>query len=275
MELLLRIFETSAITIGVPLVLYLLARLFPFKPQKLSGQPVDFKELQRKYVKWELAGLIPFFAFSAIGGYLTFQGLVWIFHHSLPQSGENRYLMLPHEYIFGLPAFFSGIFLGAIPIDLIYRFLLKEKYAEATLYSNLKSGFDGMKVLKFLAVIILVPSVVFTCLAMDSYARFTDRQMITNRFWGLGETVHPYDQISRIKSVRLITAPNGNIVENPYHVIHFSDGSIWSTRGNVYRAAGPDQTSSSEKEKEIFNFVTAKAGKEVERFDFLDRQEED
>jgi hypothetical protein len=273
MDLLLRIFETLAIAIGVPLGLYLLGRLFPFKPDALPKQRLSFDVLRSKYAKWEAAGLIPFFAFSGLGGYLIFRGLIWVFHHSLPQNEENRYLMLPDQYFFMLPAIFVGILLGAVPTDLLYRLLLKEKYAEYTLYGNLKAGFDGWKVVKFLSALILIPSVIFTVLAMDCYARFTDDQIITNRYWGLGEIAHNYNQIARIKSVRFIEAPSGKVVENPYHVVHFNDGSIWSTRNTFYRA-DQELKLSAEKEKESLAFVAEKCGKEIERYDFLNGKED-
>jgi len=273
MDLLLRIFETSAIAIGVPLGLYLLAKLFPFKPDALPKQNVSFDVLRCKYAKWEAVALIPFFAFSGLGGYLIFRGLICVFHHSLPQSEENRYLMLPDQYFFMLPALFVGILLGAGPTDLLYRLLLKEKYAEYTLYGNLKAGFDGWKVAKFLSVLILIPSLILTVLAMDCYARFTGDQIITNRYWGLGEIAHNYNQIARIKSVRFIEAPSGKIVERPYHVVHFNDDSIWSTRNTFYRA-DRELKPSAEKEKEIFAFVAEKCGKEIERYDFLNKDED-
>jgi hypothetical protein len=273
MDLLIRIFEATAIGIGVPLGFYLLAKLFPFKPQTLSGQEVSLDALRSKYAKWEIAALIPFFSFSGVSGYLIFQGLIRIFHHSVPQSPENRFLMLPDQYFFMLPALFAGILSGAIPTDLLYRLLLKKRYAEYALYGNLKAGFDGWKVVKFLAVLILIPSLIFSTLAMDCYARFTDDRIITNRYWGFGETTYNYNQITRIKSVRLIKAPNGNIVENPYHIVHFNNGEIWSTRNTFYRAAQEIKLS-PEKEREILAFVAKNCGKEIERYDFLNKDED-
>jgi hypothetical protein len=77
MDLLLRIPETSAIAIGVPLGSYLLAKLFPFKPDALPKQNISIDALRRKYVKWEVAALISFFAFAGVGGYLTYQRLIF------------------------------------------------------------------------------------------------------------------------------------------------------------------------------------------------------
>ena len=107
---------------------------------------------------------------------------------------------------------------------------------------------------------------------MDSYVRFTNDQIITNRFWGFGENIHNYSQVVRIKSVRFRETSNG-IIESPHHVVYFSDGSIWSTRNIVYRA---DQNLklSAEKEKVIIAFVAEKCGKEIERYDFLNRDED-
>ena len=67
-------------------------------------------------------------------------------------------------------------------------------------------------------------------------------------------------------------APKG-VTEYPYHVIHFSDGSIWTTRSNFYRA-DQELELTDEKEKEIFAFVAEKCGKEIERYDFLKKDED-
>src|SRR5215470_7702026 len=134
MDLLVRIFEAMAVPVGVPLSLYLLAKLFPFKPDALPKESVSLDALRSKYAKWDRATLIPFFVFWGLGSYLLFQGLIWIFHHSLPQSHENRYVMLPDQYFFALPAMFIGILLSALSTDLLYRFLLRENYAEYLLY---------------------------------------------------------------------------------------------------------------------------------------------
>ena len=126
MDLLVRIFEAMAVPVGVPLALYLLAKLFPFKPDALPKESVPLDALRSKYAKWDRATLIPFFVFWGLGSYLLFQGLIWIYHPSLPHSHENRYVMLPDQYFFALPAMFVGILLSALSTDLLYRLLLRE-----------------------------------------------------------------------------------------------------------------------------------------------------
>jgi hypothetical protein len=84
-------------------------------------------------------------------------------------------------------------------------------------------------------------------------------------------TTHNYSQVIRIKSVRFRETSNG-IIESPDHVIYFNDGSIWSTRNIVYRA---DQNLklSAEKEKVILTLVAEKCGKQIEQYDFLNRDD--
>jgi len=273
MDLLIRILEVSAIAIGVPLIFRFFAKLFPYTPRDSTEQQLPFPKLQKKYAKWELAAVIPLFSFGFLSGYLIYIGLLWMLPYPVPQSGSNHYVMLPDKAFFMLPALFLGIFAGGMLTDLLYRILLGKRYAEYTLYGNLKFGVDGWRVVKILALIIIIPSVLLTFLAMGCYARFTDDQIITNRFWGIGEESRFYKQISRIKSVQMIKAPNGNIVENPYHVLHFDDGSIWSTR-NVFYRAGQDLNLSDQKEKEIIKFIAGKCNKEIETYDFLEKEDD-
>jgi hypothetical protein len=272
MDLLVIILKALAVPAGVPLVFYLLAKLFPFKPGALPKESVSLDVLRNKYSKWDRVVLIPFFAFSGLGGYLIFQGLIWIFHHSLPQNQENRYFMLPDQYFFALPALFLSILLSVFPIDLLYRLLLKENYAEYVLYGNMRFGIDGWKVIRHMSILVVVPPMICAALAIDCYARFTDDQLITNRYWGFGEIAHNYSQITRIKSVKFVENLRGEIIENPYHVVYFNDGSSWSTR-NTFYSADQDLKLSDEREKQILIFVAEKCGKQIERYDFLNKDE--
>jgi hypothetical protein len=276
MDLLVRILEALAVLAGFPLSLlslYLLAKLFPFKPDAAHKENVSFDVLRNKYAKWDKIALIPFFAFSGLGSYLIFQGLIWIFHNSFPQTYENRYVLLPDQYFFALPAMLVGILLSVFPVDLLFRLLLKKNYAEYVLYGNKMFGIDVSKVFKLMSILLVVPSMILTVLAMDCYAKFTDDQMITNRYWGIGEIAHNYSQITRIKSVRFFENLRGETIENPYHVVYFNDGSSWSTRNTFYRA-DQDLKLSDEKEKQILTFVAEKCGRQIERYDFLNGKED-
>ena len=172
-----------------------------------------------------------------------------------------------------LPAIFLAFVPGAIITDLLYRLLLRQNYTEFTHYGNMCSGIDSRKVFVFLSLLVLIPSMIFSILAIDCYARFTNDQIITNRYWGFGETTHNYSQITRIKSVRYIESLSGKIVERPYHVVHFNDGSIWSTQNSFY-SSDQDHKLSDEKEQEILDYVATKCGKEIERYDLLNKAAE-
>jgi hypothetical protein len=211
--------------------------------------------------------------FCVVGCCLVYQSLVWISHQSSPDGFENRYLMPFYQRLFLLPTFFISLCLAIIPTDLLYRLRLKEKYAEYTLYGNLLYGYDTWKVTKVLVVVILIPCAIFTIFAMDCYARFTNDQIITNRFLGFGETAHYYSQVTRIKCVRVKVSRGENGDEGPYYVVHFSDDSIWSTKSGLY-SADQNLKLSYEKEKEIFAFVAMKCGKEIEQCDLLDNEKD-
>src|SRR5262249_37616652 len=145
MEWLLRIFEGLFIGVGIPLCLGLLARLFPFKPQIPTGEPLSFDELKSKYNTLMVASIIPYFMFWAAGWYPVYRILVWTLHQSLANGPENRYLMPFDQKLFLLPAIPFALCFSAIPTESLYRLKLKEKYAEYILYGNLLYGFDTWK----------------------------------------------------------------------------------------------------------------------------------
>lgn len=259
----------SAIAVGVPLFLYVLARLFPYKPSHKSTSTVSLSELREKYTKWELASVLPFFLTSFLGGYLLFAALNWTARHLTPESSGARWLMLPGQYFFMIPAIFLGLAIGGLVTDLLYRFMLgAERYAEFNLYGQLKAGFDTRRVRNFLFAILIIPSSLVTYLAMDCYAKFTDDKMIINAFWGVGESTHAYSDITRIDSIARSKAPNGDIVERPHYLIHFNDGYVWSSKNILYRI-DEDPRVNSEKEKEVIQFLANKSGKQIETHDLL------
>src|SRR5262245_49136901 len=127
MDLLIRILEVSAIAIGVPLAFRFFARLFPYTPRDSSRGQLSFPELQKIYAKWELAAVIPLFSFGFLSGYLIYLGLLWMLPYPATQTGPNRYIMLPDQVFFMLPAIFLCIFVGGVLTDLLYRLLLGKR----------------------------------------------------------------------------------------------------------------------------------------------------
>lgn len=91
------------------------------------------------------------------------------------------------------------------------------------------------------------------------------------RFFPFKPQIPPKETVS-FDELRSKVTSGGNDGESPYHVVYFSDGSIWSTRNGLY-SADQNLKLSFEKEKEIFAFVAMKCGKEIERYDFLDNEE--
>ena len=271
MDFVIKILEASAVTVAVPLFLSWLARRFPYKANKCpKGKMPSFAELQTRYAKWEAGALLPLFI-SVFGiGYLINLGLFWISRHFVTATANDRFLLLPETAFFWLPALFLGIFGAVVPIDLLYRVLLRERYAEYTYYVNMKHGYDGWDAIKRMASFFIPLCAVFTILGVDCYARFTDDRMITNRFFGLGETIHSYQQITRIKQVQSYKAPNGNIVASPYYVVYFSDGSYWSTFNQLYKVT-EDKDSKEQKEAELLIFIADKARKQIEIQKFSDK----
>jgi hypothetical protein len=266
-----RFWQTGTVMIVVPFVFMLLAKLFPYAPASSQAEKssLPYTELRKKYAKWELSALVPFFVFCGGAGYLIYHSLRWILYHSTPTLSSDRFLLLPDEAFFMLPAIFLGIFVGAIPTDLLYRALLQERYAEYTHYGNLRVGFDSWRVVRITALFLIPLLALLTCLGMDCYARFTDDKVITNRFWGIGETEHAYSQITSIRQIQSFKAPNGNIVERPYSALHFNDGSNWSTKNQYYRFS-EDSNLNQQREAELILFITNKTGKQVEILELSD-----
>ena len=272
MDLLWRTMEASAIAVGVSLFLYVLARLFPYKPSREFTPTVSLSELRKKYTRWELAGALPLFLTTFLGAYVLYLAFTWVSRHLAHESSETRWLMLPDKYFFMLLATSLGLLVGVVATDLLYRFLLgADRYAEFNLYGQLQSGFDARRVRNFLFAIIGIPSILVTFLAIDCYAKFTDDKIIINAFWGVGERDRAYTDIARIDSISRVKVSN-DIVERQHYLMHFNDGYVWSSRHFLYQIDG-DPKVNSEKEKEVIQFLANKSGKQIETHDLLPEQD--
>ena len=268
-EFLIRIAAVSITFMAAPLALRFLPRLFPYAPSDSSAQSQLLPELNQEYAKLEFRSAFIYLLFVFLCWYPCYCGLLWIRQYAVQQIGSDRYLMLPPREFFLLPAFFVGVIAGILPLDIFYRFRLRARYAEFILYGNLKYGFDGWRVIRAASLVTMTLAAITIFLALDSYARFTEEQIITNGFWGIGEQVRSYQQITKLKSVRLFKAQSGNIVESPHHVIYFNDGSIWSTHGTFYQAHD-DSPLAIQKEEEIFKFIADKSHKTIEHSDLVE-----
>lgn len=210
--------------------------LFPYKPTKAETQ-FSFADLKRKYQKWEWFGLIPLFIFWPL--------MTWGFGHLLQylmqwEADDNpriKYQLFIDRDMWYIPALFMATSLLYFPIRLAYRIVLTQtEYAEYTLFTNLKHGYDGMKVFRPMAWVAGGIAVVVIFFMSDYYVKIWNFKIETNDFKGTGVKEYNFKQVKKITYVEYTrSGKEGNVLtEDPHYHILFTDGNLWDTSTGLH-----------------------------------------
>lgn len=241
---------------GVVLIFALLRQSMPFCAGRDDGPPLTDAE-RRLYHRWEMGSLVPLLLAASASSYLWFRMLRLLAVFAERPVEKTRYLILPDPGSWGVPAIFLGIITSAVPLVLLYRFLLGERYVRYIRACNERFGFDGWRVFRFMAILIVVLAAIWTVLAARSFTRFDEDEIILSQPLTAKVTHYTYAQIRAIEHRATFQAPSGAIIAQPNYVIHFDDGDTWSTR-TLFRT--PDPTN----DESLIQFVAEQSGRQID-----------
>lgn len=215
-------------------------------------------ELSAEYGRWEVFSLVLIFFWTGALSYAWYRGIFFLVESIGPRPAGEAYLILPDAAFWVLPAFFLGILSSAIPLDLIYRALLKDRYAEFYAWQHLKHGFDSWRVGKYLAILVILGATVGTALGSDTYVRITESEIIVNPFstWGK-EHRYPYHMVVGVEERSHFRAPNGTLKATRHHAVLFTNGMEWRTLDGLR-----DPTVSQD--REMMRYIAHRAGLEID-----------
>lgn len=213
------------------LILGSFAILFPYKPAT-AKTPINFAELKRKYQKWELFSLVPLFIFWPLLTWLfglMFQALA---KFSVDDNPRIKYQLFIDTDMWYIPAFFLAFALIYYPIVLVYKSIFTEvEFEEYTLFTNLKHGYDGMKVFKPMSWAAGLIAIVTVFLMDDYYLKIWNFKIEENAFLTTQVKEYNFKQIKKITYVEYSrSGEKGNVLnQNPHYHILYNDGNLWDT----------------------------------------------
>lgn len=244
----------------LPTLLGLLLRFFSQQQTNSSTCEVPEAELYKRYLAWELWGLIPVVMLIALMvgcWFAVFELLQLLVESLLPAS---QFCILPPWIYWLLLAGLPGIVSAMLPIHYLYLYLLGEqRYCEFTHYGNLRARRDNWRQLRRMAVGMAAALLLIVPPSLECYTLFTADALIENPFFSIGETRHSYDDIVELRTIARLQAPNGQIVDKPYYQIVFKDGFIW--RSTRIMAEPLPETA-----HEIMEFVSQQTGLPLKAF---------
>lgn len=245
----------TLIAIAMGLSFPLCRRIFAARDADPSEGPLTDEE-RRIYRRWELVSpllFLPFMPMLGFAWYFVLRGAAGLVRHGTP---DTRFLVETSAIVWALPALFLGAISSAIPLDWLYRALLRERYRRFERYCYERMGFDGNRLLVGLAVLIFAGSAVFFLAGVTSFARFTDAGIVIERPLSFRSEFRAYSRVRAIEHRATVPAGNGKAARRPHHVILFDDGTSWSTREGL-RDPVPDV------DAQVAQFVSRRSGRAI------------
>jgi hypothetical protein len=201
-------------------------------------------------------------------------GALWaLLFHYLGEArarsfGPAVFLFKPFAYgiVCALPALFLGIFSSPLPGVLFVRLLLGRRrfleylfWDEGRLAAGGGATADGViRMLTHFALLVGVLSVLFVCLVMNWYARFTEDGVAVKRLLAVREEVHPYAGVEQLVLTTHRVVKNKTAEREDIH-IRFADGKTWETDETFSLPADAAER------KRFLDFLQEKTGRPVTR----------
>jgi hypothetical protein len=192
-------------------------------------EPISEHE-RRVYRRWEIFAVVPVFLLVPLFTYLWYLGLTWaasLFDHHAP---DTRFLVQPSGLSWIMPAFVLGILTVVIPLEGLYRGLLRERYARYQFHTEGRGGRVARKAFVCLASALSGGAAVWFLAGVTSFSRFTNVGVEIERPLSFRSQFHDYAGVELIEHRATFQHPSGTTEKRPHYVIHFDVGTSWSSR---------------------------------------------
>ncbi|MBS7229911.1 hypothetical protein KHA90_02645 [Flavobacterium psychroterrae] len=233
----------------IVLVLFLLAKIFPYKKNDNLLQ-IDFATLKNKYQKWDLLSVVMVFILIPGITYLVGSLFSIVFYSTETKDPQIIYHIGTSRLMWFMPALILSFGLIRFPITLIYKLIFKDKYKEFMMYSDIKTGADGMKILNYMTWISGAGSIVFLVFLSDYSVDIHKEKIVLNDFLTFSDKSYSFSEIQSINYIRPLN-PNTGEPEKSSYFIKFKDGGHWDT------ARGLEDDNN--RQSEIINFLSEKS----------------
>jgi hypothetical protein len=158
------------------------------------------------------------------------------------KAGPAQFRLFPQTAIWWFFPGFAALTVGyEIVLQLWSRFGEGGRAAQYNAWSNAKAGFDGRRLLLWMALIVAAPIGIFTLLELPVHVSMTD-QAIIDHGYGLSKVkTYRYDAARRITVIDGFRGRDGTLTSRAGVVLDFSDGRRWSSAnsGNFEKQVDP------------------------------------
>lgn len=139
----------------------------------------SYRELRRRYWKWEAAGV----GLIVVGIAVSWVLLLWFAAARFAVEDGEVYWLSPSTLLWGVPAFFAGILAATWPTDVLYRRLLGDRYPEFRSYQIRKFGYDARTWMPLFYLVFGTATAAVIVVMLDCYVRFGPSSIEVDALW--------------------------------------------------------------------------------------------
>jgi hypothetical protein len=217
--------------------------------QKIKDNKDRYERLERQSPIWLLLSL-------GLTGFLVFILGVNIRDAFFPSDFD--YVIQPPNVFWLFPGLLLGLGLIRIPMDFIYKRFLKDEYSLYHHYTNMKHGFDGLRVWRALEVILTLAGIGVFILGLNWYVRIKDNSLEINELFGMTTVTYQLDDITDITHHNTFITKSGDEKSIDHYVIEMDEGYRWSSHVFGFFASEKDKEKLGEKIQDIGKMTGAK-----------------
>lgn len=219
-----------AIPSVVIIVLLLLKTFFPYKSKGDNvyrrGQTTVADD--KKYSRYEVLSIFPLFLFIGLINLMVY----WIgcsVQKLISSNIDYDFYIGPPEPMWALIGLLFGFGLVMLPMEWFYKLLLRGEYELYIDYTNSKHGWNGMKIMRPISIVLTSIGLVFFYLGLNYSFAVDKNYIIVDNFFSLHAVEYKVDEISSITYYDKQIAPNGEVVDKRHIKILFDDATFWSS----------------------------------------------
>lgn len=245
--------NTQSFYFIIPFIFSLIAIFLPFR-SRISIYSIGFATLKHRYQKWENWGVLFILIYVPLFGYLFGKLFLWFYHQFGVRESKFLYEILPPDFLWYVIGTLLSFSLIAILMRITYQFIFRIDYEEYLMFTNIKHGFDGLKIIRPILGIIGCIACVSAFLLTDYSIKVGHESIEFNDFLSLkprSEEIKNIESIYFVKKVQYTQSSE----EKPHHVIAFRSGYKWTTIQGL-RDEG--------KEQQLIAFLSRTAGLKVD-----------
>lgn len=197
-------------------------------PRSLS---IDDLNSRFRYAQWAV-GFAMFFTAVTLA-WITHKCLVSLSLFFAAAEGPASFQLLPSPAIWWfLPGLGAVALCWEITLYCWSLFGDGETIARYVTWSNVRTGFDSTKALRWTALVLVLPIAVLTLLAVPMHSTLHKDAIHVRHYASLSSLRYPYKDARRLAVVNGIRMRDGKFTPRAEVLIRFADGSRWSSADN-------------------------------------------